>query len=115
MRVQIPVCDDRILSFTVDIVEASIPLLHGLDVLDQHAIFSKTVTNELFFAQEGWNLPLTRMMWHVYLEWVNDVLYSSTDRVKIYRHFYRPHRDRIYNLMRRAEDPEATPETHRSL
>ena len=115
MRVQIPVCDDRILSFTIDIVEAPIPMLLGLDVLDHHAIFANTVTNELIFAREGWSLPLTRKMGHVYLEWVNDVLYSSADLVKIHRHFYHPHADRIYNLMRKAEDPEDTPETHRSL
>ena len=115
IEVCIPVCDGQALNYRTDIVDAPIPMLLGLDVLDKYAIFANTVTNELIFAREGWSIPLVRKLGHVYLEWQVDALYTSTELLKIHRHFYHPHPDRIYNLMKKAEDPDATPETRREL
>ena len=34
---------------------------------------------------------------------------------RIHRHFFHPHSERLFSLMKRAQDPDATPETQKQL
>ena len=63
-----------------------------------------------------------RKMGHVFLEWnvhVNFLDYSAfykrNELIKIHRHFFHPHAERIYELLKQAKDPHATPETLKKL
>ena len=52
---------------------------------------------------------------HLFYEWERSVLYTDTELRRIHRHFYHPQPERIFNLMKRSNDPEATPETYKQL
>lgn len=82
MEVYILVCEGQVLNYRTDIVDAPIPMVLGLDVLDKHDIFDNTVTNtvttELIFARKGWIIPLIPKMCHVYPEGLVAAVYTST-------------------------------------
>lgn len=42
-------------------------------------------------------------------------MYTKTELTRIQKQFYHPHAERIYNLLKQAEDPDATPETLKEL
>jgi hypothetical protein len=55
-------------SLQVEILDADIPLLIGLDFMDHMRVTANSLTNRLECA-DGWSIPLTRYGSHIYLEW----------------------------------------------
>ena len=60
MVVRIPTPGDAFIEIKVDIVAANIPLLIGLDALDQFSLYINNVQNLLVHDKLRWAIPLTR-------------------------------------------------------
>jgi len=73
------------------------------------------VTNHLVCVKEGVAVPLVRKFGHIYLDWGLEVLYTFPELQRIQKHFYHAKPERLYSLMRRAKDKQATPETLRQM
>jgi len=103
-------------SLQVEIVEADIPLLLGLDFMDNMQVMANTLENRLE-SIEGWTLPLTRYDGHIYLEWEDlyVTMFSSAQLRKLHRQFFHPSADKLYNLLRRSRPGEANEETRAML
>jgi Reverse transcriptase (RNA-dependent DNA polymerase) len=103
-------------SLQVDVVDADIPLLLGLDFMDNMNVTANTLTNRLE-SREGWSLPLTRHGGHVYLEWeqLHATMFSSEQLRKLHRQFFHPSADKLYNLLKRARPEDASEETRALL
>jgi hypothetical protein len=73
----------------VDVVPTNVPMLLGLDVLDQLGLCADTVHNTSHCTAEDWNLPLVRKLGHVYLEWsaTDRILYTKSELQKLHRNF----------------------------
>ena len=51
----------------------------------------------------------------MFYEWDYEVLYTDAQLTRMHRHFYHPTPDRLFSLMKRAEDPSANTETYAQL
>lgn len=51
---------------------------------------------------QGWIVHLHMTLGHLYNEWSAPILYTETELMNFYRHFYHPDSDRFYYLMKRA-------------
>lgn len=103
IRVRIPTPDCSYIQIDVDTVDADVPLLIGLDILDAHLLVVNNVTNKLESHRYNWSLPITRKLGHLYLCWGdNEVLFTRQEIVKLHRHFRHPSAGKLYSLMKRA-------------
>jgi hypothetical protein len=94
------------------VVQANVPMLIGLEVLDRECLVADNVENKLRSTKHGWSLPITRKYCHLYLEWTqSDILYSKGDIQKLHLQFYHPSADKLFQLIQRASPEESTSET----
>jgi hypothetical protein len=68
LKVTLPTPEPHIY-LEIDVVQADLPLLIGLDVLDENGMTAHTQNNFLKCPGRGWKIPLVRKLGHVYLEW----------------------------------------------
>ena len=113
--VLIPISSGDYLASEADVVNVNIPLLMGLDILDRCKLVIDVCKNELLCPERGRSLPLTRNLGHIYIEWGTEVLYTTGELQRIHRHLIHAPADRLFSLMKRADDPCATRETRKRL
>ena len=113
-------------------VEADIPALLGMDLLDREQISAETTVNHLARRTriEGtagrniyidqWVTPMTRSTSaHSYVPMefrrTNCTHMSVAELEKVHRQFYHPTAEKLFNLLKKAKPEEAAPETRRNL
>ena len=69
LRIRIPVGPHAMILLLVDIIDANVPLLIGIDVMDRFKFYVHTVTNEVICPHGQWKMPIRRNFGHAYLEW----------------------------------------------
>jgi hypothetical protein len=99
----------------VDVVDAPVPFLIGLDILDEYKLVCNNVDNrlerrELCNGTESsirWTIPIVRKGGHLFVECnrISSVLMSDVQLLKIHKQFGHPSPEKLYDLIRRA-DPE---------
>ena len=115
LTVRMPITQDFFLILTIDVVELSVPLLLGLEKMDQHRLYFYNTTNKLVCVNEGVILPVVRKLGHAYYQWGPEVLYTYPELQKIHKHFFHAKPERLYNVMKRAEVANVVPETLKQL
>ena len=114
----------------LDIVDADIPALLGMDVMDRELLTPCTITNRLIrktpqvdsdgtknFVEE-WSVPLLRSRSnHLYahMDLSTAMYFTRSQLLKLHRQFFHPSAQKLFNLLRRSRPDEATPETLRVL
>lgn len=88
LDVRVPIAQDFFLMLTVDVIDLNVPLLLGLETMDQHRMYFNNTTNTLMCLNEGVGLPVVRKLGHAYYEWGPDVLYTYPELQKIHKHFF---------------------------
>jgi hypothetical protein len=80
----------------VDVVDAEIPLMLGLDFMYNMKVTSNTLTNRLE-SKDVWSLPLLRHVGHVHLgrEQLHATMVSSAQRRKLHRQVFHPNADKL--------------------
>ena len=58
----------------VKVLPADIPLLLGLNVLDNEKLVANNVLNELQVKHHGWSMPLTHKHEQLYLTWISKLV-----------------------------------------
>ena len=96
-------------------MDIDVPLLLGLDILESYKLVIDVAGRLLISKDHGWELDLIRKLGHIYCVWATDVLYTTNEVRRIHRHFFHAHPERIFSLMKRAEDPDAIAETVKEL
>lgn len=114
----------------MDVVNADIPALLGMDLLDKESLTPCTVSNRLakrvpIIDKEGnkayvdkWCVPLRRSKsGHLYAQMhlVSGTFFTKSQLSKLHRQFFHPSAQKLFNLLRRARPEEATPETLKHL
>ena len=112
-----------------DVVTVDVPPLLRLDVLDSESLVADTVINRLVhrtyipgnaqqhYVMNDWSVPLKRIDDHVYVEMSHpsSVNFTRAQLEKIHKNFFHPTVDKLFNLIKRAQHDEATPETKQIL
>lgn len=111
VHVRIPITNALYLPLDVDVVDLDVPFLLGLNVLDAHKMYINKVSNELVRVTYNVVTPIVRMYGHAYLVWGEDILYTIVELNKLHRHFWHPHPDRLFAVLRQARNSNATKET----
>ena len=91
-------------------MDLDVPLLLGLEFLDQYGMKVEVSDNLLTSDEVGWNLPLTRKLGYLYLEWSTEMLYTSAELGRIDRNFLHPTCDGLYAVMKRADPEHCSPQ-----
>jgi len=114
----------------MDVVDADIPALLGLDVLDRERLVADTVFNGLarrvwvkkvngrdIYIDE-WFVPLVRSSsGHVYvsMDIGQHTFFSVAQLQRLHRQFYHPSAEKLFQLLRKARPEDVTPETLKVL
>ena len=116
ITIRIPVPNNVILQKTVDVISSDVPILFGLDFLDEQGLIPDNVNNTLVSVKHGWSLPLCRKKGHLYLTWKYcDILYTKKELQRLHLHFFHPNFQKLFNLIMRSNPAEATSETKKIL
>ena len=115
VSIRLPIAKDYFLPLFVNVIALNVPFLLGLDIMDRYCMYVNNVTNHLVCVNEGVAVPAARQYGHIYLDWGSDTLYTFSELQRIHKHFYHAKPERLYALMRRSKDKEATPGTLRQL
>jgi transposase InsO family protein len=88
----------------VDVVDIGVPLLLGLDFLDNHQLNPLNVQNQLWSVPGRWRMPIVRKNGHLYLCWkpTSVVNYSRSQLDRLHRHFFHPSAGKLWSLLNRA-------------
>ena len=114
---EFPVRLNKIICERVDVVDADIPFLIGLDFPDKYQFFVNTVENLLCNPILTLNIPVTRKLGHVYLEWSksDSILFTKSELHKLHRGFSHPASDMLLNLLKLARPFHVNSETRKTL
>lgn len=69
LGIRIPLPNGAYLTLTIDVVNADVPLLLGLDILDREPLVADNVANILDSRRDHWQLPIPRKYGHMFVEW----------------------------------------------
>ncbi|CDF34787.1 unnamed protein product [Chondrus crispus] len=91
------------LPFWVDVVDADVPLLFGLDLLDRHKLVADNTDNVLVSKIGGWQVPIVRAHGHMFVRWdLHEVMYTRTELERLHLHFFHPSVQKLLNLLKRG-------------
>lgn len=111
LEIRIPIPGNRFFNWIFDVLNADIPMLIGLDFLDEHNLVANNVKNSLISEMEGWSIPITRQFGHLYVNWEKQILYTRSELERLHRHFYHPSSNKLYNLIKKATPNQADSNT----
>ncbi len=116
MPVRIPTPDGSFIVGDFDVVKADVPMFIGLDLLDNYSLVANNVRNELQSELQGWSMPLTRNLVHMYITWdASHTLFKLSELTKLHRHFHHPSSKKLNNLIGRSNVQDADSATLKML
>ena len=113
--IKIPTPNGSTLVRKMDVVQADIPLLIGLDLLHEEKLVADNVRNKLVNTVSNWEMPITRKFGHLYLCWSKSILFTKSELIRLHRHFYHPFPDRLMGLIKKSSPEQADQNTRRIL
>lgn len=100
------------LAFWIGVVDADIPLLLGLDLLDKHKLVADNVDKVLVNKISGWSVPITRAHGHLFIRWdLREVMYTRTELERLHLHFFHPSVQKLLALLKRGTPDRVKPDT----
>jgi hypothetical protein len=81
--------NDRFVNKVVDVIEDDVPLLMGLDLLDEFGIYFDNTIDRVN-SSDLWPLPVVRMLGHAYLEWPRHTMLTDIEVRRLHSGFYHP-------------------------
>lgn len=80
---RLPTPDGAFIALSVDVVNADVALLLGIDVLDREQLVADNVDNVLDSRHFGWKMPIQRRDGHMFVPWNPKlVMYIQKDRTQ---------------------------------
>jgi Reverse transcriptase (RNA-dependent DNA polymerase) len=113
--IRFPFAFGQFLDRNVDVVQADISFLMGLDLMDEVGVLFDNTTNQLMNPTGSWSIPVVRKFGHAYIEWPAEVMYMETEVRRLHSSFYHPSADKLFNLIRRANPSKATTSLHDTI
>lgn len=112
MNIRMRIRDGYYLNFWIDVVDADVPLLIGLELLDKHELVVDNVDNLLVSKLGGWTIPIFRTHGHLFIKWdAKEVMYTWTELERLHLHFFHPSAQKLLNLLKRGTPDRLTADT----
>lgn len=116
MYVRIRVRKGNFIGFWIDVVDADIPLLLGLDLLDKYDLVADNVDNVLRSKVFGWTVPMKRAHGHMFVQWdLREILYTRAELERLHLHFFHPSVQKLLNLLKRGTPNRVDKDTSRII
>lgn len=104
LPIRIPTPNESFIEHRFDVVNADIPMLFGLDLLDSSSLYVDNVDNVIVNKKLGYKMPIARKFGHMYLEWpASTILFTKSELKKLHRQFKHPSVDKLLNLLKRSK------------
>ena len=87
---RVPTTSSHFLHITVNVVDADVPFLLGLDNMKLYEMVLDTDKFILSSRLQRWNVPLNKTLGHLYYEWATQILITETELMKVDRHSHHP-------------------------
>ncbi len=100
VSIDLPTPDGQSVHFNADVIGANIPLLLGLNTLDDQNLLANTRENAL--VHEDWSIPLVRDQGHIWLKWPEEIFYTRSQLLKLHRHHKHPSAGKLFSLLKRV-------------
>ena len=103
VHVRIPTPNNGFLALDIHVVDANIPMIMGLEMLDRELLVANNVRNLLICeGAGGWSIPITRKFGHLYI-CCNpaEILFTRPELYKLHHQFYHPGAGILYNFVKR--------------
>lgn len=101
-------------TFWTEVVDADIPLLMGLDLLDKYQLVADNVNNILTSKVERWSIPITHQHGHLFIQWnLGEMLYARGELEQLHLQFFYPSHQKLLNVLRRGTPDEIKGDTSR--
>lgn len=115
MYVRIRVKQGRLIAFWIDLVDADIPLLLGLDLLDNYKLVADNVDNVLRSKSFGWTVPMIRAHGYMFVQWdLSEVMYTRAELERLHLIFHLA-AQKLLNLLRRGTPHRMEKDTMRVI
>lgn len=102
----------RYSQFWVDVVDADIPLLLGLELLDKHMLVADNVENVLVSKVHSWKIPIIRAHGHLFVRWnIRKIMYTRSALEQLHLHFFYPSKQKLLSLLKRDTPDRVTKDT----
>lgn len=112
IEIRLPTPDGSFLAMEVDVVDAYVPLLMGIDTLDREQLVADNVENVLDSRRYGWKIPIARRNGHMYVQWnAKTLMFTRSELKKLHLHFFHPSARKLFNLLKRTDPTKATGDT----
>ena len=115
VEIRIPINGTYVLCPNIEVVDVDVPLLLGLDFLDEYKMIVDAANDLLESKIRAWSFLLTRKLGHIYLEWDYGTFYTSEELLKLHKHFFHPDSGRLYAMLKRADNASTTPSDLKEL
>jgi hypothetical protein len=114
---RIPTPNESFMLLAVDVVDADMPFLVGLDILDLFQLNVDTVQNQLRAPKAGWSIPLVRKNGHIYLEWKPEdrILFTKAELTRLHGGFFHTPNSQLIKLIQRAKRDDLNAEARKIL
>lgn len=92
------------------LVNLDVPLLLRLDVMAEYVIVFDVCNNIPSSKTYPRKVPLIIKLGYIYISWPEHILYMTSELTKVRRDLFHLALERIFSIMKRANDPESDPE-----
>ena len=115
IQIRIPRPSYSCFKIKVNVIPTDVPLLFGLDVLNNEELVANNVQNELQGTHYGWSMSLTRNHGHLYLTCNSkSILFTKSEIIKLHRHSKHSTSGKLYKVMKHVR-PNQIDEATRQL
>ena len=78
---------NQMVDIYLDVVDINIPLLLGIDRLDEQKLYVNNIKDVLVWVEPKWSHPITQKLGHLLYEWTKGLFYSDNELKCIQRLF----------------------------
>jgi len=86
----------------------NMPFMLGLDIMPCYHRYIRNVSSHLVCVNEAVSVHLVRKRDQIYLDWVSEILYTLLEIQRIHKQLHHAKSERLYALMCRSKEKEAT-------
>lgn len=101
VHVRIPIPNNRHIPIDIDIADADIPMLLGMDVMKSHRLLLKLGSLTVFSQQEQWTFPMHAHHGHIFIQWPpSSICFTHPGLHRLHLHLFHHTTNMLFQLIR---------------